>query len=272
MITGPGTSSRRTDLFRYLLADNAEEYRAVLAAAPAHGDTAEQPRRSLRRKLVENLLVRREDLTDAERDALSRERTELTRVLEDSFGLILEVRLEGALAYDPDSELSDLLFPAGGTVRHAALLLLNALIDDLKVASDSKVIIDGRDVPGALAPWTLVRTNIDLLLTQYGGAFSGAYSADPEQLQRDVVSLLDALSLTRSLPDGLALDPAAARYRPEPTRAPAPTRAAQRLIATTSAPQAEPLGLFDIQIFQENWATCGSSLRGAGPTRVALST
>src|SRR5205085_4926348 len=46
----------------------------------------EQPRRSLRRKLVENPLVRREDLTDAERDVLSRERTELARVLEDTFG------------------------------------------------------------------------------------------------------------------------------------------------------------------------------------------
>ncbi len=32
---------------------------------------------------------------------LSRERTDLARHLDENFGLVLEVRAEGALAYDP---------------------------------------------------------------------------------------------------------------------------------------------------------------------------
>src|SRR5207253_439763 len=80
---------------------------------------AEQPRRSLRRKLVENPFVRREDLTDAERDVLSRERSELTRVLGENFGLTLEVRAEGVLAYDSSGSLTDIAFPGSGTVKQA---------------------------------------------------------------------------------------------------------------------------------------------------------
>ncbi|AYN37666.1 DUF2398 family protein (plasmid) [Streptomyces dangxiongensis] len=45
-------------------------------------DTLREPRRSLRRRLVENPLVRREELPEEERDVLSRERSELTRLLE----------------------------------------------------------------------------------------------------------------------------------------------------------------------------------------------
>lgn len=211
----------------------------------ATGRTAagpEQPRRSLRRKLVENPLVRREDLTDAERGVLSRERTELTRVLEDNFGLTLEVRAEGALAYDVDGELTDIPFPGTGTVRHVALLLVNALADDLKATADTTVDIGGRTVPGALAPWELVEQNVGLLLTQHGAAFSAQYVEDPARLRTEAIAMLDALSLTRSTPAGLALHPVTARYRPEPHRAPARTRAARRL--TGSATGEEPDTLF----------------------------
>lgn len=211
----------------------------LLEATAAPG--AEQPRRSLRRKLVENPLVRREELTDAERDVLSRERTELTRVLEDNFGLTLEVRAEGALAYDADGELTDVSFPAAGTVKHAALLLLSALADDLRASAVSTVDVDGRSVPGVLAPWEMVEHNTNLLITQYGSAFSAAYVTEPERLRTEAVALLDALSLTLSRPDGLHIHPASGRYRPEPHRAPARTRAARRLADTGPAPDA----LFD---------------------------
>lgn len=197
----------------------------------------EQPRRSLRRKLVENPLVRREDLSDAERDVLSRERSELARVLDDTFGLTLEVRLEGALAYDPDGELTDVAFPGTGTVRHCALLLLNALADDFKAAADSTANADGREVPGVLAPWDLVAHNFALLIERHGKSFGESYTEDPELLQRDVVALLDATCLTRSTEAGLLVHPASNRYRPEPTMAPARTRAARRL-ADTAPPDA----------------------------------
>jgi uncharacterized protein (TIGR02678 family) len=195
------------------------------------GDTAEpeQPRRSLRRKLVENPLVRRDDLTDSERDVLSRERRDVTRMLDESFGLTVEARAEGVLAYDADEKLSDVAFPGTGTVAHVALLLINALADDLSANAADTVVTKGRTVPGALAPWAAVDSNIDLLIEQYGKAFGDGYRSDPASLKTAVVGLLESMSLAASSDGGLVLHPATARYRPEPHRAPVRTRAMRRL-------------------------------------------
>ncbi len=197
----------------------------------SHGDAAgaEQPRRGLRRKLVENPLARREDLTESERDVLSRERRELTRMLDESFGLIVEARAEGVLAYDVEERLSDVAFPGVGTVAHAALLLINALADDLTAKAADTVVVRGRTVPGVFVPWRVVDSNVELLIEQYGRAFGSGYTADPSVLRAEVVRLLESMSLAVSMEGGLALHPATARYRPEPHRAPARTRAMGRL-------------------------------------------
>ncbi|WP_446044652.1 TIGR02678 family protein [Streptomyces olivaceus] len=187
-------------------------------ADPTPAAAVSEPRRSLRRRLVENPLVRREDLPEDERDVLSRERSELTRLLEEHFGLSLEVGAEGALAYDTEGTLSDVAYPGPGTVRQAALLLTDALTDLLRPTGDS---------PGLVAPWETVRAELDDLATRHTKAWAGAFVADPERLQKEVVALLESMSLARSLPEGLALHPAAARYRPESHAQ--PTRAAQRL-------------------------------------------
>lgn len=187
----------------------------------------DQPRRSLRRKLIENPLVRREDLTGPERDVLSRERTELTHVLDDLFGLTLEVRLEGALCYDTDDELTDVSFPGEGTTAWVALLLVNALVDDLKVAPNSTAELAGLIVPGALAPWDMVDAGVGLLIEQYGDSFGVAHVADPAALRAGAVALLEAVSAARSTEAGLLLHPVCARYQPEPHRVPAHTRPAR---------------------------------------------
>jgi uncharacterized protein (TIGR02678 family) len=202
----------------------------------ADADGPEQPRRSLRRKLVENPLVRREDLTDAERDALSRERRELTRLLEDHFGLTLEVRAEGTLTYDLDEELTDVAFPGNGTVRQAALLLLDALIDTYRPAAGAEITVGGRAVPGVLAPWAAVEAHLADLAQRNATHWSDQYVTNPDRLRGEVVGLLAAVSLVTVVEDGLALHPAAARYRPEPQRAPAATRAARRLAADSPDP------------------------------------
>lgn len=88
-------------------------------------------------------------MTDAERDVLSRERRTLEDVFADDFGLVLEVRAEGALLYDPAGEVTDLVFPGRGTVPHAALLLTNALIDVIDPKA-TDVVTDTR--PLAYAP------------------------------------------------------------------------------------------------------------------------
>jgi uncharacterized protein (TIGR02678 family) len=190
---------------------------------------ADQPRRSLRRKLVENPLVRREDLTDAERDVLSRERSELTRVLGENFGLTVEVRAEGALAYDSTGSLTDLAFPGSGTVKQAALLLLAELIDRCQpTAGATATLGDGHIVPGIAVTWDDVDAALATLSAQHRRAWGATLVDQPDRLREEVVTLLTDLCLVTGTAAGLVIHPAAARYRPQAHVAP-PTRAAQRL-------------------------------------------
>lgn len=206
----------------------------LLAGSHVDPATPEQPRRGLRRKLVENPLVRREALPESERDVLSRERRELTRMLDESFGLVVEARAEGVLAYDVEEELSDIRFPGTGTVAHAALLLVNALADELRPTAESTATVDGHTVPGALAPWAVVTSTTELLVEQYGGTFAKQYVTNADQLRSEVVDLLESVCLATATDGGLVLHPACARYRPEPHRAPARTRAVRRMEADDS--------------------------------------
>ena len=192
----------------------------LLGGGAGDASAAAQPRRTLCRKLVENPLVRREDLSEEEQHVLSRERTGLTRTLADSFGLTLEVRLEGALAYDVDGELTDVAFPGQGTVAHVALLLVNALVGDLDGGPGATAEVGGATVPGLLAPWPAVTEAVQLLVEQFGTTFGETWTSDPDHLQSEVVTRLEALSLARTTPAGLVLHPACARYQPEPQRMP----------------------------------------------------
>jgi uncharacterized protein (TIGR02678 family) len=178
---------------------------------------ADQPRRSLRRKLVENPLVRREDLTEGERDVLSRERSELTRVLAENFGLALEVRTEGALAYDLAGDLTDVVFPGNGRVKQAALLLLSELVE-------RRAAVAG---PVA-ATWDEVDLALTELTARHARAWGDALAEQPGSLRDDVVAVLCEIGLARATATRLLIHPAAARYRPQPRTAPA-TRAVRRL-------------------------------------------
>lgn len=178
---------------------------------------ADQPRRSLRRKLVENPLVRREELSDGERDVLSRERSELTRVLAENFGLVLEVRTEGALAYDLGGDLTDVAFPGNGRVKQAALLLLSELIER-RASGAGAVSVTWEQVDAALTDLT----------ARHARAWGDALADQPGSLRADVAAVLCEVGVARPTATGLLLHPAAARYRPQPRTAP-PTRAARRL-------------------------------------------
>ncbi|WP_214317376.1 TIGR02678 family protein [Nonomuraea sediminis] len=200
----------------------------------------EQPRRTLRRKLVENPLIHRVDLSDAERDVLSRERTELTRMLDEAFGLSLEVRAEGALVYDPDESLSDLEFPGSGSVRQAALLLTDALITRISPKAGTHVDLEGRRVPGVPAPWPLVDEALRALTKEHAKAWRTDAQDDLPRLRADVVAVLEAMGLGTETPAGLVLHPAAARYRPQ-VRLASPVTRARRRLDEPQAAATEPL-------------------------------
>jgi uncharacterized protein (TIGR02678 family) len=183
------------------------------------GDTwarrpAEPPRRRLRQRLVESPAVFRAELPDDELDVLTRDRHELARHLDENFGLVLEVRAEGALAYDPYGALTDLDFPGGGRVKQAALLMLDELTAARQPSADSAAVVDGIRLPGTLAPWPQVDEVLGRLATGYRAVWPGADSESPDALRADVAGLLEALHMARSVKDGLVIFPFAARYEP----------------------------------------------------------
>jgi uncharacterized protein (TIGR02678 family) len=164
----------------------------------------EQPRRRLRRRLVENPALFRAELPGDELDVLSRERHEVARHLDENFGLVLEVRAEGVLAYDPAGTLTDLDFPGTGSAKQAALLLLDELTSTLQPSGES-----------AVAPWPQVDDVLTGLLTRYRSVWKDSYKESPGTLRGDVVELLTALRLAQALDAGLAVFPFAARYQPQ---------------------------------------------------------
>lgn len=210
----------------------------------------DEPRRSLRRKLVEDPLVSRDELSEAERDVLSRERTELTRQLDEHFGLMLEVRAEGALAYDLEGTLSDIAFPGPGTLRQAALLVIDALTahaeEEERLASCPPA-----GQAGLLFGWTVVDTCVRELAERHASAWSAAYVRDPDSLRTDVTDLLQSLSLASVQEAGLVLHPAAARFRPEVHTAAA--GAGQRPKDT------EPQAPAPMPLFEDTWPPQGET-------------
>ena len=84
-------------------------------------------RQRLRAHLVEDPVLYRSDCTDEEWIELRRRLGEETSRLDEMFALELEARSEGVAAIDPDGSLSSNKFPTGGTIGHAALLLIDEL-------------------------------------------------------------------------------------------------------------------------------------------------
>ena len=179
----------------------------------------EAPRRRLRQRLVESPAVFRVELPEDELDVLSRERTELARHLDENFGLVLEVRAEGALAYDPASGaggLTDVDFPGSGSAKQAALLLLDQLSADVP-GPESTVMANGHAVPALVVSWTRVDAVLGELARRHRAAWKDSYAESPDVLRTEVVELLSALRLAEPVDGGIAVFPFAARYQPRVT-------------------------------------------------------
>jgi uncharacterized protein (TIGR02678 family) len=176
----------------------AEDRQELLARADRRSAT----RQWVRTRLVEDPVVYRDDFTDAEWAEVRRRLGEEERILHEMFGLVLEARAEGMAAIDPTGALSARRFPAGGTLGHAALLLLDAL----------------RGEPAV--PTARVYELVAGLTLEHADRWSNDLVAAPERLARDVVGLLVELRLgvVETSEDGepwFRLLPGAARFRPE---------------------------------------------------------
>jgi uncharacterized protein (TIGR02678 family) len=196
------------DVVRELLATTlrdvstpAELLRNATEVAP------EAIRHRVRRRIVECPVVILADLPEAERSWLRPSQRREAQLLEENFGLRLEIRSEGVAALDPADELTDVFFPRDGTVAQAALLTIAALVDG----------IDDTSVPSAPIEAAALEETVASLLRQHERHWSKDYHGRPDRLRADVEELLCAMGVARRAPGGgLNLLAVAARYAPEP--------------------------------------------------------
>ena len=149
----------------------------------------------MRSALLEEPVLYRSDLSDDEWTELRRRLGEESDIFNEMFGLRLEARAEGVAAIDPEDGLTDSRFPRGGTVAHAALLLINRL-----TASDSP----------SVARCEIVE-NVASLAEEHGRYWS-QLADDPESLTNAALELLQDHRLTDTRGETVWLQPAAWRY------------------------------------------------------------
>lgn len=155
-------------------------------------------RQWMRVRLVEDPVLYRGDVTDAEWNELRRRLGEEERQLDEMFGLVLEARAEGVAMIDPTGVLADRRFPATGTLSHAALLLIEQT---------------STKGPGPI-PYESVVAIVSELAVANASRWSREYVERPDRLTRDVVNLLCDVSLADADDDSFRLLPAAARFEP----------------------------------------------------------
>lgn len=178
-------------------------------AADVYPDTEEganrRSRHRLMRRLVEEPVLYLRDLDEGERTYLTLQRHYLAGQVTSRTGLAVEVRREGLAAVDPAGRLTDLAFPASGTVSHAALLLSEHLADCGRSANGSP----------AFVPEEELRATLRSLLERYGHLWSGAYRDDPGRLLAEALERLEHLGLIARGEAGVEPLPAVARYQAE---------------------------------------------------------
>lgn len=172
----------------------AEEPTQLLDRHEARSNT----RQWLRTRLVEDPVLYRDDVTDTEWATLRRRLGEEAVLLDEMFGLQLEARAEGVLAIDPTERLSDIAFPAGNTLNHAALLIIDSVVEQGGTATHS-------DVEAMLAQ----------LAKRHVKHWSKTQIANLANLSDRVIDLLIDMLLMVRVGDGVRALPAASRYAVE---------------------------------------------------------
>ena len=182
-----------------------------VAALPSAAGGA---RVAVRRRLVEQPLLSVSDLTPEQAEWWARNRNREREWFRERFGLDLELRAEGALAVDPDDELSDIAFPGPGSTRHLALLWLEAVVNVVRERAR------GADVGERV--WTAVSSGeVDAAVTgvveQWGSGFKREHREDPAKARAEALDVLVAVGLVRTQADGgWLVHAAAARYAARP--------------------------------------------------------
>ncbi|WP_436494068.1 TIGR02678 family protein [Actinokineospora sp. HUAS TT18] len=201
-----------TDLLGQLLAGPLTEATSaddLVARAASPGRLGVE--HAVRRRLVENPVTLHADLPPEEAEWLLRRQRRESVVLERCFGLITETRAEGVVVTDPEEYLTDVVFPATGTVARIALLALPELLDPDTDRPDGRSAV----------PAERLREVCANLVEDYPAAWSRQATEDVGALVRAVADLLVRLSLAVADGDGWLISPAAHRWLPQPDDTPA---------------------------------------------------
>lgn len=138
------------------------------------GDQRDSSRSWMRAQLLEEPVVYRSDLSESEWAEFRRRLGDEAAIFGEMFGMRVEARAEGVLLVDPDGRLTDSRFPAGGTVGHAALALLDRLI-----ATD-RTAVRRAEVVEVIAELAVAH-----------GRFWSQLAREPGRLSREVLELLE---------------------------------------------------------------------------------
>lgn len=160
-------------------------------------DKRTNTRQWMRARLVEDPVLYQSDIEEHEWSELRRRVGEEIALLDEMFGLRLEVRAEGMAAIDPRGRLTDRSFPSSGTTGHAALVFiewLHALPEQCCSSSDALQAVEQ-------------------FCQRYQKHWSKQMLQQPATLLAEVVSLLSDLRLLAVVDEKFQLLEAAARYR-----------------------------------------------------------
>jgi uncharacterized protein (TIGR02678 family) len=166
---------------------------------------------AIRRQLTDSPVLSAAGLPAEYAEWWRRNRNREREWFRDRFGLELELRAEGAIAVDPEDELTDISFPGGGSAKHFALLLLSALADAARAR--------GADEPGRT--WTQIPgVEVEVVSMEVFRTWSKWLKREhrerPDLVHEEALALLSALGLMeRGECGALRVHAAAARYAPQ---------------------------------------------------------
>ncbi len=173
----------------------------VLARSEAVDEVLDRPDRGLssrawmRSALLEEPVLYRTDLAEDEWAELRRRLGEESAIFEEMFGLNIEARAEGVMAIDPEDRLTDSRFPRSGTVGHAALLLIDRLVETDRTPLGRSEFVDA----------------VAVLAAEHRRYWS-KLAEDPDRLADEILELLGDHRLAEVDGDVVRLLPAAWRY------------------------------------------------------------
>lgn len=159
-------------------------------------------RHRLARRLLDDPVLYRDELNDAEREYLATQRGPMSGRLARACGLIVELRAEGMALVDPDGELTDEELPATGTQAHATLLIAEHLAGALRDSTER--ISSVREIE------VFLRGAAD----EYGRYWRKA-AREPgaeTELVAQALASLEALQLVQRMEGGVRGRPALLRY------------------------------------------------------------